>query len=48
MALVRFNQYPALTDFFEALEKKGYISKADLEPFCIVDKIEQILTGIEA
>ncbi|HIF47392.1 TIGR00730 family Rossman fold protein [Candidatus Thioglobus sp.] len=38
---------PMIT-WFEALEKKGYISKEDLEPFCIVDKIEQILTGIEA
>ena len=38
---------PMIT-WFEALEKKGYISKEDLEHFCIVDKIEQILTGIEA
>jgi uncharacterized protein (TIGR00730 family) len=38
---------PMIT-WFEALEKKGYISKEDLEHFCLVDKIEQILTGIEA
>jgi len=38
---------PMIT-WFEVLEKKGYISKEDLEHFCIVDKIEQILTGIEA
>lgn len=38
---------PMIT-WFKELEKQGYINKEDLEVFCIVDKIEQILTGIEA